>query len=109
MLNEQELKELQKTAEKNPSVKKLLEFYLSAQEDGERKLSNAFNTMLCDYADHISENKLQNIEATELIKIKTATEIFKNLKSVTGGAKKEESKEDAPKSFLDQKANNNRK
>ena len=107
MLTKEQIEQAEKIGKKEESVRLLLDFYLEADGDGEKKLSNAFNTMLCDYADHISKNKLQDIEANELLKIKTATEIFKNLKSVTGGAKKEEVKEEG--SFLDRKANDKRR
>ena len=74
----EEIEEAEKLSKKSGAVKKLLEFYREAQEDGERLLGISFNKMLIDTAQEYSGKRLSDISPEELSRTKMITEIFKN-------------------------------
>ena len=97
----------EKIAKKEESVRLLLDFYLEAQADGEKQLGIALNKMLLDTAKDFNDKRISEVSPEELVRTKMISEIFKNLKTITGGAKKEETKDEG--SFLDRKADKKRR
>ena len=111
MLSEEEIKEAQKQAQKSEVVKKLLDFWESAQIDGEVAIRIALNNKWLEFSEAITNivipisNSEKNEALNSLIDI---TKLWKGIEKNKGKEKTEDDKKEDG-SFLDRGANKKRK
>mgnify|MGYP001595625046 CR=1 FL=1 len=111
MFSNEQLKNLQKLAEKNQDVKLLLDFYNEAQVDGEEAIRIALNQKWLEFSKTINDinipisNSEKNEALNSLIDI---TKLWKGIEKTKDKVKKEDDEGKEGESFLDRGANKKR-